>query len=250
MRWPVAALVQVDGRLNIVRSPRTPDAECLGGGASVALMHLILGRLHGITEFGQLPLSLGPHVTLDIPRAIPDGVLDPLKWVTNALPAKATNADESRTRQPTRHLHGQRFLETYRVAQYVQRHFNSTTNLGFTLSPITQWVTGKNHESALLLMEPLVVARDKFDSEVIEIATKFSAYKGEIARLQESLKREISFVAYLLPSDAKKQKDTVFEILHNKADVVVDTSVSSPRNWLINKIKTVSEAAQDLITSN
>lgn len=84
-RVPIAALVQSDGRLTVVRVPHLPGPACLGRESAAAAMRLALEDLERLRSFEHLPASMGPQVVLGEVREVPLHVDDPVGWVARAL---------------------------------------------------------------------------------------------------------------------------------------------------------------------
>lgn len=80
-RIPIAALVDCDGRVSLVKIPHIPGPDCLGGREKSAVIQMILEDLTEAVCFQKLPPSVGPHAFLGGERSVPNEVGDPVKWV-------------------------------------------------------------------------------------------------------------------------------------------------------------------------
>jgi len=90
-RVPIAAIVQSDGRLTVVRVPHLGPA-CLGRASAVAAVRLALDDLERLPSFEHLPSSMGPQVVLGEIREVPLHVDDPVGWVARALSGGGASA--------------------------------------------------------------------------------------------------------------------------------------------------------------
>jgi len=81
-RVPIGAVIESDGRVEAVAVP----SPSVPGDAAVRAAAAVSGSLlRTITRFDLLPPVFSPQVTLEEPRAIPAGVLDPASWVRSFI---------------------------------------------------------------------------------------------------------------------------------------------------------------------
>lgn len=133
-RVPIAALVEADGHVSVVKAPM-PCACSLGGRSGEALLTMGLQALDHAKRFVELPRSMGPHFTLGDPRDVPAGV-DAVAWVGNlfyrpsapttdvATPAPAVSA----TTRVAKHIletWGRSGRKVFRVEEFVEAGLGS-----------------------------------------------------------------------------------------------------------------------------
>lgn len=189
-RMPVAALVQQEsGKVQVARALHLPGSDCLGRATAEQAMLMALDSLEGAESFTSLPRSAGPHVMLDLPRAVPEDVPDAVAWVEKqVLPQRPEKQKATRaTRSPLRSTWGYRFFERYEVQPYVHKTFEAgkdaalfTKGVGGALAEIAHWVG--HPDVGLFLMEPVLPGRQQFTSDLREVGTKFGAYRYQLDR--------------------------------------------------------------------
>jgi hypothetical protein len=244
-RVPIAALVEYDGgKVAIARATHLPGADCLGGRDVFFTAQLILEDLAHATRFDRLPSSIGPHAFLDQPYEVPRNVKDPLAWINTCLfPHEIRSRHEREPRAPKRATWGYRFLQSYKVSQYVKKTFRPGEDAGgylaraTVLKPIAHYVEGR---SDLLLMEPVVLRRPKWQEDVSLIATNFGAYKTAIRG--ESGQPRARLTAYVLAGGSKEDFDTIARELSPFADDVVDTENPMARAKFVAQIREVGQS--------
>lgn len=93
-RIPIAAVVAYAGTVALALATRLPSADCLGRVSLLATMHMVLHALAAVESLDVLPIAVGPHAVLGDARYVPEGVANPVAWVTeHVLPS---DAEESR----------------------------------------------------------------------------------------------------------------------------------------------------------
>ena len=87
-RFCIAAAVDDGNGVQVVRVV-PPCSACIGSGPSAELLRLIMRDLEHVRSIGNLPVSLGPHVSYEAEsRRFPDGVLDCVAFVRGQLPKR------------------------------------------------------------------------------------------------------------------------------------------------------------------
>jgi hypothetical protein len=192
-RLPLGAVV-VDrsGEVRVAKVNHLPLA-CLGDrGLQIAVQRLH-ARLDGIGNAEVLPPAFGPYATLGEAVIVPDGVPDPLGWVDALLnPARPRARKEAEPRGAQRPSLGYRFFETWRVARYVRKTFRPGTDgdgwLGrhaAGLPELSHWASGTDE---VLLMEPLVPSRSRFEADLKDVAQRIGAYRYAIEQAEHGRK--------------------------------------------------------------
>lgn len=72
-RIPIAALVEEEGAVQVVRMPRLPCPDCLGGAAAASIVKMSLMDLEEVTALDERPEGLGPQVEIGEAREVPAG---------------------------------------------------------------------------------------------------------------------------------------------------------------------------------
>jgi hypothetical protein len=249
-RIPIAALLDVGGRVEVHSVPHIPGPECLGGSAAAAAVRMILEDLDDVEEFDRLPMSAGPHAVLDEPSDVPRGVNDAQRWLERTLqavvPPKAADADAEEphvVRARRRATIGYQFFQQHRVDRWVRKTFNPTRDADGILSAasalgtVSHFVPG---DRTLLLMEPIFPRRAQVDADVQSIARMFGAYKTVLRAAKP--KQAIELFAYVLPGGSAKRRDEINEELRLYVDRVVDTARDAPRKDFIRHIEETGES--------
>jgi len=250
-RVPLAALVMVDGAVEVVKVPNIPGPSCLGSRSRAAVASMILEDLTMVTGFDRLPPSIGPHALLDQAYDVPDGVRDVATWLTNLLeglaPAARAEAPEHH-HSPQRSSLGYRFLENNRVAQYVRKTFSPDEDFGGvlssakTLGSISHYVPG-NHD--LLLMEPLIVSRPQLREDIRDVAKMFGAYKTAIRTAKLTRNFRPSLVAYVIGALTPNLHAAIDDGLAGFADHVYTVERKAPRREFLERVREVGETVNE-----
>lgn len=208
---PVGALVQGgDGRIEFVQSTILPDSHCLGGADRASLLRDAVHELAEHRDFDNLPFGLGPQFSLaPTPNVVPDAVDNPARWVMSLL--FQGMGTEPRVRGARRATEGWRFLTLYNVEKLVRKNYKHPG-----LKAITHFVRGQS----LLLMEPLVVSRSRWQDDAEAVSTRFQAYRGLLGR--EGVAEQPRLIAYLPPGGTADSRDKCLHMLELHADDVVD----------------------------
>ncbi len=250
-RVPLAALVMVDGAVEVVKVPNIPGPACLGSRSRAAVASMILDDLTMVTGFDRLPPSIGPHALLDQAYEVPDGVRDVTAWLTNLLeglsPAARAAAPEHHHAPPRSSL-GYRFLEAYKVAQYVRKTFSPGHDLdgllvnATTLGSISHYVPGKHD---VLLMEPLIASRPQLKEDVRDVAKMFGAYKHAIRNAQLPRAVRPSLVAYVVGALTPNLHAAIDDGLAGFADHVYTVERKQPRREFLERVREVGETVTE-----
>jgi hypothetical protein len=247
-RVPIGAFVRDGGAVFVARARFVPDALCVGGSASAAVLRELLRDLERLAAAPSPTDAFGPHVFVDAERPMPDGVREPVRWLEAYLLPSAGTIEPTR-RTPPRASAGMNFFQVHHAARYVGVHFEPRRNakgwiVGETegLQTITHWVAG--FDSALLL-EPLVLGRTTIDKDIREIASRFIGYRW--ARERKRIVRETRLVAYVVGGAVGAARQEAIERLRDTADDVVDTSEPAARTSFLSDIAAVSQRAEPLL---
>lgn len=81
----IGALVEVDGRVELVRARTLPDPEYMGGRTAWATMQRVLDLLETPAGFDIHTGEISPLAGFTEPRGIPAEVEDPVAWVTSTV---------------------------------------------------------------------------------------------------------------------------------------------------------------------
>lgn len=244
-RYPIGSIVrQPDGRLKVARVDHLPTAECLGDRTAALGLRRLADQLDAIHSFDALPPVFGPYTLLGEERAVPPGVDDAVSWVQRLLARPVIDAPATRNpRGVQRSTVGYRFFETWQVARHVRKTFDPSHDwsgrLGQVagLPPITHW-TASN--TALLLMEPVVVDRRQLAHDLSEIATRFFAYRYVLGGALGDGGGQL--YAYLPAGGSPARRDEARAALTDAAHDVFDTEDPDQRDALLSRIRKVGES--------
>lgn len=238
MRVPVAALVQGPKGVQVVRAPHTAGPSCVGGLATWHNMQGLVAGLEAVKEFDRLPMSLGPHVTLDVQREVPAQVEDPESWVKAFIlpqrPVAPVDARAVSPKAPRREDVGYGFFQNWKVERYVHRHFKGET-LGLQdeyAGTISHAVIGSGE---LMLMEPVLGQRD-VHKQVERISKTFLAWGRLLERMPD--KGKPRFVAYVF-SPSQKVLPEVKQFLSAAEAEVIDVDLPNERDRFISDIRRI-----------
>jgi len=242
-RVPVGALVRTSDKVQFVASEWLPGPQCLGSEAAHSLVQVVASRLAVQPEFERLPIEAGPQMLLAEECAVPQSVEDPAKWVAEAiLPRPPPLDSRPRSYAGRRETVGRRFLETYQVSSFVQRRF-LPSDLGRSIpersaGPVTHYVVGKEE---ILLLEPLVSTRDRFERELEEVSQTFLAYRQLFAEAER--REQPRFVAYAFPYGRGESVQLAREVLQRHRFEVYDVDQPPERDALLAGIRTLAASA-------
>ncbi|RME28599.1 MAG: hypothetical protein D6798_02005 [Deltaproteobacteria bacterium] len=237
----------------VVRSPLRPDAGCLGGRLEARLFVDLWSSLEDVGSLDHLPATFGPHVTLGERRELPAGVDKPAEWVKRFVLPSVARADRAtgEVRAPRRASYGYSFFKQQKVARWVKKTFNPTSDLvgwlgeeAGALAQVTHWVPGKDE---VLLMEPIVPRRNRLEHDLQEVATRFSAYRWALERARRD-DLAGSLVAYVLSGGDAARRAHIIDKLEPVAHQVVDIHDDEEKKDFIAKVERTgrSGAANEL----
>ncbi|NRD45967.1 hypothetical protein [Corallococcus exiguus] len=138
------------------------------------------------------------------------------------------------------------FFTTWKVARYVKPNF-SGSNLGLshdTAFQISHWVPGK---SEVLLMEPVIAARDDFREEIGRVSTSFLAWRQLLDNRKEASRNrpDPRFIAYVI-NGRQGEASTVRSVLKEARADVIDVEIPTERDRFIHQIRVVGESREEL----
>jgi hypothetical protein len=226
-----------DGRL-VVANPRTPDQRCIGGAAALFTWNRARALLAQHTG-DELPLGVGPHVTLSAPIELPAGAR--YDTYANGLFAEVVDKPAERgTRGATRISAGMRFLSNWNVAGHVKTKFKADQRLPSAkhLAPISHYVDG--HRTTLLL-EPLAFDRQGLTRTVTDVATRLGAYAHALE--VDGVRGLFKLQVYALEGGRQEERREAFDALTPFAQVV-DISVPKARDSFLEEIRASGELGQ------
>ena len=239
MRVPVAALVQGPQGIRVVRAPHTLGPSCVGGLATWHNMQGLVQGLDAVKEFDRLPMSMGPHVTLDVQRDVPAQVEDPESWVAKFVlpqrPAAPGDTREVIPKGPRREDVGYGFFQSWKVERYVHRYFKGET-LGLQdeyAGTISHAVIGTGE---IMLMEPVLGQRQDVHRQVERISKTFLAWGRLLERMHA--KGKPRFVAYVF-SPPKTALPEVKQFLSAAEAEVIDVEIPNERDRFISDIRRI-----------
>ena len=244
-RFPVGAIVAVDGSLEVAIADRTPGAECLGSDATYMLLRDTLDDIRQVRSFDSLPMAVGPHFELSETRVLPDLDVRAVKWVEeNILPRRKEGERASRKRGPTRSTMGKEYLEQFGIGDYVsrfnpKRDFSELNGVSETLPSISQGVVGAGR---MLLMEPIVPKRRQLDDDLKTVGQRFFSYRGALQT--HSVSSDVGFLAYVLPGTDKDQREHIAGMLDRAADDILDMAQLAQRRRLVRQVTEVGESGK------
>lgn len=246
-RLPLGAVVVGrDGEVRVAKVNDLPLA-CLGQrGVQIAVQRLH-ARLDGIRTAEALPPAFGPYATLGETVVVPDGVPDPLGWVDALLnPARPRERQVAEPRGAHRASLGYRFFETWRVARYVRKTFRPATDwdgwLGrhaAGLPELSHWVAG-THE--VLLMEPVVPSRPRFEADLKELAQRIGAYRYAVEHAENGRKGRL--IAYVTAGGHPDLREEARATLSPFAHEVVDTDDDLVRDHFVATVRRVGSEGE------
>lgn len=250
-RLPLGAVVVArNGDVRVAKVNHLPLA-CLGDRALQIAAQRLHARLDGIGSAEVLPPAFGPHATLGEVVAVPDGVPDPLGWVDALLnPPRSRERRAAEPRGAQRSSFGYRFFETWRVARYVRKTFRPGTDwegwLGTHaagLPELSHWVSGTDE---VLLMEPLVPSRVRFEADLKDIAQRIGAYRYAIEQAENGRKGRL--IAYVTAGGHPDQRVEARETLAPFAHEVVDTDDDAARERFVATIRRIGSEGDPQIS--
>ncbi len=253
-RIPIAAIVQADEGISVLRMQHIPGPHCLGGRAAAATVQMVLDDLAQVHDFDSLPKSMGPQAILGNPQQVPVAVTNETAWINSLLSSlrvdTVTEEDEAKHyRGPNRATYGYRFFENFRIAKYVRKTFypeqqgGGVLSAARTIGPISHYVLG---ESKLLLMEPIVPSRHSWQADTQEVAKTLGAYKMVIR--EQRLTEKVKLLAYMLVGGTTSSREQIERDLYQFVDDVVDIANPQRRAAFVDRVRNTGRSGmKDLI---
>jgi hypothetical protein len=169
----------------------------------------------------------------------------------NILPRGANERATRTTKSPRRDTQGYRFFETWNVAQYVHQRFQPSeawtgarSKEARMLGPVSHWVGSP--KSSVLLMEPLVPSRPKFERELSDVYQRFSGYRIFLNGGDDSaeLRKNTKLCVYVLQGGNDRNRSTVLTAFSGVDAAIVDLENESTRGAFVDEIRTLGRAAE------
>ncbi len=239
----VGALVRWNGQVRVATADALPGPQCLGGRSAWVNVRMILDAI-GASENFELPSGdVSALALIGEVESVPRSVDDPVHWVRKAvLPqSESLQGTEPVTpRRPRRDTLGERFLEQWHVAKFVESRFDAQKELGETAPvahKITHWVPGSHQ---VLLMEPIVGNRPSLEQDLKLISESFLAHQRLFQKVGS--KRSPTCIAYVIPNGYGGAVGDVSARLQQSADLVVNVDDPPQRRDFVNRIMTVAKS--------
>lgn len=257
-RVPVAALIGTEqGAVAVARASCLPGAGFLGSGRTEAAIEYILESLTEARTLDALPMAVGPQATLGPVTDVPAGVADPAEWLRQHILPRARASEvlvERRVQGHPRRTKGFLFFKRWGVDPLVHKLFRPQQELGKLISKpdpglevVSHW-TG-SPRSKLLLMEPIMPAREQHLNDVREVFGRFAGYRVFFSDAPDELKSRTEFCVYILTggsAEARKATRAAFETLHAR---IVDTEVDRERDELLDSIRAIGSGGQAVLAT-
>lgn len=244
-RFPLGAVLHVDGVVRIVRAPHLPGTDCLGGADLAVAVRRLHARLDSIESADTLPPAFGPYATLSERRSVPPD-RDAVEWVEHLFARPTTIPGDVEHRGPNRASIGFRFFDTWHVGKYVSKTFHAASDWSGWLAgrpglrPVSHWVGGHRE---LLLLEPIVPARPQLDADLDDVAARFMAYGWALTEVGDRT-RECQMLAYVTAGGSPRQREKAFDTLARGPLRVVDTDDETARGQLLSLVRRVGAEAK------
>ena len=239
-RFPLGALVSDGVALKVVPAKHIPSGECAGSYAPLA--KFLIDRLYEVTDFHRLPGVFGPHVKLDEPKETKESIHVVSDWLSQLFEKTKEPTNRKVTSKSIRRsTYGMKFFDTWGVSSFVQKRFDPETHWGGGLAfakglkSITHWV---GNAEKILLMEPILPRSPTLEKDLVDVATRGSAYRYAFRQLS---KKEGAFYAYVLRGGSEQIDDRVSDRLRPHVDSVVFTEQKVARESFI---KSINELGQ------
>ena len=245
VRIPLGALLVTDTESpRMIAAAHLPGPDCLGGRAASIAARMIIESLADTESFDELPVAAGPHAVLDKARPIPQGVQDPVEWITgNILPVRPVETLAKTTKSARRATLGFQFFANFRLERYVRKTFEPRTDWTGIVSPaaakslpdISLW--SGDPKTELLLMEPIIVGqRKRLQDQLKDVGMRLGAYRHQI--LKNPAAQTTTLIAYVLEGgDAMRRSEIVDAMHESAAHLVVDVERDDERQDFIDRVK-------------
>lgn len=243
-RFPIAALVDVEGRVKVAKVPDPISLPGLARHASTrAAVRFALDSLSSASDFDSLPPSTGPYVALGEPRTVPVSSKDAIDWVLHSLLRRGERPTRTDLFRAGREAAGYRFLEQWQVAKWVGRGFRPEEHFkefSLVLPQVAQYVRGK---SELLLMEPISAKSESvLFRSLRHIGTTFMAWQHGFEQY-ENRPKVVDYIAYVVGVEEKDMIAEARHVLAKSGASVVDVSATAERTRFLETIRRTAVAA-------
>ncbi|MBZ4419380.1 hypothetical protein [Myxococcus sp. RHSTA-1-4] len=241
----IGALVEHDGQVELARAPWVPGPGCIGGRKAWSTMQLILDSLSTPARFDLPSGELSALAQLGEERLVPAGVGSAREWLEAKLlpqkPLREQDQKETPPYRPHRDTVGYRFFEQWSVADFVKRKY-APSSLPRThpkaAASVSHYVPGKDE---LLLMEPVVGTRPKFEDDLQAISQEFLAFR-ELFRQMSGPHQTPVFIAYVLTGGYSAAMGEASRVLSRAADQVVNVDDPAQRTLFLQRIVAVGSS--------
>ena len=247
----VGALVESNGRVELVRAPALPGPSCVGGRSAWVTMQLVLDSFATCAEFDVRSGEVSSLAGVTEAHRIPEDVTNPVAWVESfVLPQRGTSEQDTKetAHRQKRETMGFRFFQQWHVAQFVHRKFSAENiplrsrrdGLPQVKHPITHFVSGA---SELLLMEPIVGTRAKLTDDLKGLSESFLAYRSLLE--MANTPRKPTFIVYVLTGGYKGALAEAHDVLKGAAHQVINVDDPAQRMPFLQRIMTVGRTGGD-----
>lgn len=249
----VGALVESNGRVELVRAPLLPGPHCVGGRSAWVTMQLALDALSTCSALDVRSGEVSALAGLTEPRRVPENVENPVAWVESfVLPQRGAGDQDNKetANRQRREALGFRFFSQWHVDQFVRRKFSAEAisarlvtggkGLPQVKHPISHYVAGA---SELLLMEPIIGTRAKLTDDLKGLSESFLAYRSlfEMA----SMARQPTFIVYVLTGGYEGAVTEAHEVLKGAAHQIINVDDPAQRMPFLQRITAVGRTGGD-----
>jgi len=243
-RFTIAAAVLQSGHFTLLECDRLPGSSCLGSERSAHALLMACESLRSMSDFEQLPVSVGSHVQMDSACEVPATASDAIAWVRkHVLATEVVPSSSGRLPSQHRSTFGFSFFRRLGVHTEIKKTFDPMTDArgwlagaGSALSPITHWVMGRNR---LLLMEPIIPSRPQLDRDLKSIGQQFLAYRWAIEKCNGAAV-SASIIAYVLRGGSEEARRHAMAQLATPAHRVLDVSIDGVAEALGKEVREVA----------
>jgi hypothetical protein len=205
-------------------------------------MQLILDSLSTPSRFDLPSGSLSSLAQLGEERMVPAGVSNAREWLEARLlpqkPQREQDQKESSPYRPHRDTMGYRFFEQWSVADFVKKKYapSSLPRTHPKAAPsVSHYVPGSQE---LLLLEPVIGTRPKFEDDLQAISQEFLAFR-ELFRQMSAPHLTPVFIAYVLTGGYTGAMGEASRVLSRAADQVINVDDPAQRTPFLQRIVAV-----------